>query len=76
MVRLLAINPNKQISVPPPTPLKKFGTPPPLPSNLNSDWSLRLNTLQTLSNLRLFAFMVIESLFFLLLHLSESITSK
>ena len=45
MVRLLAINPNKQISGLPSYSSKKFRDPPfcppPLPSNLNSDWSLR-----------------------------------
>ena len=45
MVRLLAINPNKQISGPPSYSSKKFwvppfSPPPPPPSNLNSDWSL------------------------------------
>ena len=47
MVRLLAINPNKQISGPSSYSSKKFRDPPfspppptPPPSNLNSDWSL------------------------------------
>ena len=43
MVRLLAINPNKQISGPPSYSSKKFRDPPfspPPPSNLNSDLSL------------------------------------
>ena len=53
MVRLLAINPNKQIPGPPPTPLKKFRTPHfllyPPPSNINSDWSFRVSLRLVLS---------------------------